>query len=132
MIIQAHGGVKASTTGNVTGIYDVNGGSWERAAGYVNNGNSSLTSYGQEVLDAPIKHKQIYITTTDSQSENYNNTSTIFGDAIYETSSNASETTAWNADYSVCFYSNGTFSSRGGGYSDGYNAGVFSFSGTLR
>ena len=32
-------GVLASTTGNVTGIYDMSGGSWERVAGYLDNGN---------------------------------------------------------------------------------------------
>ena len=32
-------GVKASTTGNVYGVYDMSGGTWEYVAAYVNNGN---------------------------------------------------------------------------------------------
>lgn len=38
---------KASTTGNVTGIYDMNGGAWEYVAAYYDNGNNYLNTYGQ-------------------------------------------------------------------------------------
>ena len=37
----------ASTTGNVTGIYDMNGGSWELIAGYLDNENQALNDYGK-------------------------------------------------------------------------------------
>ena len=124
-------GVKASTTGNTTGIYDMSGGAWERVAGYVNNGNSSLTSNGQALLDAPDKHKQIYTITTDSQNENYNNMATLFGDAVYETSSTASGSTSWFGDYSYCPSTSYPFFLRGGYCHDGSNAGVFYF-GTTR
>ena len=40
-------GVLASTTGNVYGIYDMAGGSWERVAAYLDNGNEYLTTYGK-------------------------------------------------------------------------------------
>ena len=39
-------GVKASTTGNITGVYDLNGGLWERASGYILNGNERLIRSG--------------------------------------------------------------------------------------
>jgi hypothetical protein len=39
-------GPQASTTGNVYGIYDMVGGSWEYVAGYINNGNIELGTYG--------------------------------------------------------------------------------------
>ena len=35
-----------STTGNVTGVYDMNGGAWEYVAAYWDNGNNSLKTYG--------------------------------------------------------------------------------------
>ena len=38
-------GVLASTTGNVTGVYDMNGGACERVAGYLDNGDSYLSTY---------------------------------------------------------------------------------------
>ena len=40
--------VSQSTTGNVTGIYDLNGGAWEYVAAYYDNGNSNLSSQGLE------------------------------------------------------------------------------------
>ena len=40
--------VSQSTTGNVTGIYDLNGGAWEYVAAYYDNGNSILSSQGRE------------------------------------------------------------------------------------
>ena len=48
-------GVLASTTGNVTGIYDMNGGAWERVAGYLDNGNKSLDNYGKSA-DGSVKY----------------------------------------------------------------------------
>ena len=40
--------VSQSTTGNVTGIYDLNGGAWEYVAAYYDNGNGILSSQGLE------------------------------------------------------------------------------------
>ena len=48
-------GILASTTGNITGIYDMNGGSWERVAGYLDNGNGNLNNYGKSA-DGSIKY----------------------------------------------------------------------------
>ena len=48
-------GMLASTTGNVTGIYDMSGGNWERVAAYIDNGNWSLNNYGKSE-DGNIKY----------------------------------------------------------------------------
>ena len=48
-------GMLASSTGNATGIYDMNGGNWERVAGYLDNGNWSLDNYGKSA-DGSIKY----------------------------------------------------------------------------
>ena len=40
-------GQMASTTGNTTGVYDMNGGAWERVAGYLDNGNNNLNYFGK-------------------------------------------------------------------------------------
>ena len=137
MIIQVHGGVKASTTGNITGIYDMSGGSWERIAGYINNGHSYLKTYGQALLDAPDKHKQVYeaitssgtVATTgnDNQQKNYENVATIFGDAVYEISSSYSNSNSWYRDNAVYPYSNLLFFERSGGCEDNYVTGIFCF-----
>ena len=39
-------GVLSSTTRNVTGVYDMAGGALERVAGYLDNSNSNLNTYG--------------------------------------------------------------------------------------
>ena len=49
-------GMLASTTGNITGIYDMSGGAWERVAGYLDNGNTSLNVYGFSKTDNSIKY----------------------------------------------------------------------------
>ncbi|HHT38169.1 MAG TPA: hypothetical protein GXZ95_01990, partial [Mollicutes bacterium] len=38
-------GVKASTTGNIYGIYDMSGGAFEYVSVYVDNSHSNLTTY---------------------------------------------------------------------------------------
>ena len=97
-------GMKASTTGNVTGVYDMSGGASEYVAAYVNNGNSNLNIYGENLVNADEKYKEIYsVASSDSNTNNYalstpNNGK--YGDAVYETSKSASNTTSWYLDTS--------------------------------
>ena len=49
-------GKLASTTGNVYGIYDMAGGAWDRVAGYLENGNSNLNTYGKSTSNGEIKY----------------------------------------------------------------------------
>lgn len=60
-------GVKASTTGNIYGIYDFSGGGWEYTAAVINNGNSYISSYGKaehvlsnKIRDEYAKYYDIY------------------------------------------------------------------------
>ncbi|MEI3435454.1 MAG: type II secretion system protein [Clostridia bacterium] len=48
------GGTAASCTGTIYGIYDMSGGTWERSAAIVNNGNDSgnLNTYGKAIMNA--------------------------------------------------------------------------------
>ena len=131
-------GVLASTTANETGIYDLSGGSWEHIATYVNNGNENLKIHGQALLDAPEKHKDVYegitqggnVATTgnDSLEKNYENMSTIYGVAIWETSNNYEEGNSWNGDTSEFIWRTIPFLGRGGSHIAYSKAGKFSFS----
>ena len=49
-------GVLASTTGNIYGIYDMSGGSWERVAAYLDNGNRYLNSFGVSTSNSSVKY----------------------------------------------------------------------------
>jgi len=121
-------GVKASTTHNVYGIYDMSGGAYEYVAAYVDNGNSSLTTYGSNLVNGASKYKDVYpMGTTDTQANNYATWSSIKGDAVYETSSSASGATNWDGDYSNATYSNRPFFDRGGYCNDTSITGVFRF-----
>ena len=123
-------GQQSSTTGNVTGVYDMSGCRTEYVASYVNNGNSSLTSYGYSLIQASDRYKDVYRVTTDTKTNNYNNTqpseglgqptSTTghYGDAIWETSSGTSDSSnvsnGWYGDHSNMPYTGTPFLLRGG------------------
>ena len=121
-------GVKASTTGTVYGVYDMSGGAWEYVAGYVNNGNGNLTSYGSSLVNGDAKTKNVYSkASSDSYENNYNANSSKYGDAVYETSTNGSGSTSWYGDYSYFPNTSNPFFKRGGDYNNGTGAGVFYF-----
>ena len=141
-------GQEASTTGNVTGVYDMSGGAWEYVAAYINNsyvqsGQNPYT-YGQSLIDSVnagnTKYADVYKVTSDSQSNNYNNAQPTqrqgtptkdtghYGDAVWETSSSASSSSgSWYSDYSNFPYTNFPFFIRGGTYGNVASAGVFCF-----
>lgn len=109
-------GMKASTTSNISGIYDMSGGSWEFVMGNLNNttGSSGITS----------------VSAIESQYINRYTGYTVekIGDAIAETSSTSSGSNSWFGDYSLMISSSDPWFTRGGYYSSGANAGTFSFS----
>ena len=117
-------GKKASSTGNVYGIYDLSGGTYEYVAGYYNGSdvNSTYIGYGDPFTSkggSSTKYATAYTGTSVSTAYKY-------GDATYETKS-------WHSDRAYFVYSNGPFFSRGGGFSNSSaDAGVFYFSDSSR
>ena len=129
----------ASTTGNIYGIYDMSGGTWERVAAYVNNGSGK--TYGASVIAGgatSTKYATAYVsgetsstTTDDAKCEaNYNpeKNKKIYGDAVHETSTKGIENSSWYSDYSYFPGGGGPFFYRGGSLWDGPGAGLFFFS----
>ena len=47
-------GMLASTTGNTTGVYDMNGGAWEYVAAYIDNENSNLNAGGKYFINRQL------------------------------------------------------------------------------
>ena len=121
-------GVKASTTGNIYGIYDISGGAYEYTAAYVNNGNANLATYGNSIITANAKYKDVYPITTDSGTDNYNNAINVKGDSVYETSSSYIGATSWYTDYSYMPATNAPWFVRVGYYNNTTSAGAFVFS----
>lgn len=92
-------GILASTTGNIYGVYDMSGGSYELMAAYVDNGESSTST--EALYNSPInQHKDVYESVNNgNQSQSYDRAKEKYGDAVYETSSIYTSTTAaWFTD----------------------------------
>ena len=134
-------GMKASTTRNITGVYDLSGGLYEKSAGYILNGSdylykdgtsgsgyssgnlmgatSKANPNGYQTLSTRYYTVYPYDSSSDSSLNNYNTykgllTSTYgYGDAILETSSSGSDSNSWNNDYSYFMTSSDPFFNRG-------------------
>ena len=135
-------GVNASTTNNISGIFDIRGCVWERTIGYITNGNGSL-KYGSSFVATTIanadgyktlstEYATVYPYDSEKLGTTYNDKKTQifgFGDAILETSGRNTNTDGWNTDFSSFPCSAGTFFVRGGYYGDNTsNTGNFAFS----
>jgi hypothetical protein len=127
--------VKQSTTNNQYGIYDLSGGAWEDVSVVLANGNSSISTYGEN-LNVTTSSKYITVYTkgssdtrsTNYSANNYASTNKKFGDAVYETSSSyESSSGAWNTDYSYFSVTSTPFFRRGGYFNNGSNGGIFAF-----
>ncbi len=116
-------GTKASSTGNVYGIYDLKGGEWEVVSSYIANENPILQKYAEaqtygngKLKKISTKYTTVYphntsvdnntITSLDdtkrdyASNENWKVNSYIFGDSIRETSSKGTADGSWYNGYS--------------------------------
>ena len=102
----------ASTTGNITGVYDMSGGAWEYVMGNYNNMVGS-SGFGT------LPDSKYYDDYTSDNSLTACNGGICYGHAL-------SETASWYSDYDTYFvYSNYPWFKRGGYHSDGAKAGAF-------
>ena len=118
------GGVLASSTGNESGVYDLNGGAFEYISAYILNteGQAYRNEYGSSFATATKSTEYVTIyphnSTSDTGDNNwneYNNyRTTRFGDAILETSTSGTGSNAWNSDDCVYPYLGLSFFVRGG------------------
>ena len=83
-------GVQSSSTGNIYGIYDLSGCSYERVASYVQSSGENFLKHSQTLVDSStLRNKQIYPASFSSS---------VYGDAVYETSKGTSSWETWNED----------------------------------
>ena len=99
-----------STSGNITGVYDMSGGADEYVMG---NYNKQAGSSGLTVSGIPAEHIDIYSGTSVAASH--------LGDAL-------GETAGWYSDIDNFVSSSYPWFNRGGSYVDGNGTGVFFFS----
>ena len=126
-------GYKASTTGNITGIYDMSGGAFDYVAGYMPSSNDQ-SGFNASELATYSKYFDVY--PIDSTITSYNNR--ILGDATGEMGPFYYYTDKdnvkpyhdnWYTDYSVFAFSALPWFVRGGIYSHGFLTGQFNFDG---
>ena len=132
-------GQTASCTGTIYGIYDMSGGTWERSAAIVNNGNGNLNTYGKAIMNALNNGKSSeYVTVypkgetsgqslDDASNSNYAANTKIYGDAIRETSTAGLGQTSWYSDYSYFVGAYRPFFAHGGSCWSTSAAGLFFF-----
>ena len=122
-------GQLGSSTGNITGVYDLNGCVWEFVASYVNSKEVEENDYipAMSLVGAEDKYKMVYNSATEDSSENNYLENNFKGDAIRETSSKGSGINSWNesrADFPYDDNNTGFFLRSCGVNS---NSGIFAF-----
>ena len=120
-------GVIASTTGNITGIYDMSGGLWEFTASYdACDTSTKLTDngLGYFVKDADSTPYIMAYKNNDSNREATNIVGKI-GDGIKELRNKTSSKLSWFDDSIYVPYTKNPFSVRGGYKGSATEAGIF-------
>ena len=103
-------GMLASTSGNITGVYDMSGGALEYVMG---NFNKQSGSSGLTVSGVPVEHIDIYLGTSVAASH--------LGDAT-------GETAGWYGDYTFFVDASNTWFTRGGySFMNLAQTGIFNF-----
>ena len=130
-------GVLASTTGNITGVYDMSGGTREFVMGNMSRTSESYTissSHSGFASDWYTTSTAKYVTTyAYDRGNSYNQAAynrSRLGDATGEVVLSTGGYGGWNSDSAYFPTYNGDYSSwfdRGGDYSSSTHAGVFSF-----
>ena len=126
-------GYRASTTGNITGVYDMSGGAWEYVAAY-RSGTYGDSNFNNTTLENTYNSK--YYDSYNAVSAVTTNQYMILGDATgemgpfkyFKDSDNAEQYhNSWYGDDSYFVESSGPWFPRGGGSTEGVLAGQFAF-----
>ena len=126
-------GKLASTTGNLYGIYDMNGGASEYVAGYLYDTSEQLSgAYANDLLQNKSSNKYYTVyqskdSEKNSGTKNYLANEDKYGDAIAETSKKGTGYTSWFGETSTYIQAEGGFFLRSGAYNRFIYSGIFDF-----
>ena len=115
--------INASSTHNMSGVFDLSGCVWERTAGFCKGGNASTPEWHSAMATSGTTASTKYVTIYENSYDANNK----IGDAVKETSTSGKGTTSWNGDYSYFVTTSGSVFLRGGHFNVGSGAGVFAF-----
>lgn len=125
-------GYKASTTGNISGLYDMAGGSIEYVAGYI-NGDYSSSGFNNESISLYNK-KYFDIYKSGGNDESFYNR--ILGDATGEigpyykytdANNQVRKVDTWYGEIAIFPFKDNSWIYRGGSNNDGIYAGMFMY-----
>ena len=126
-------GKLASTTGNITGVYDMSGGSWEYVMGNISKVTTGYTFYPSSssfasswYTTSTAKYLTTYAYDTEYINKKAYNRGRL-GDATAEVVFSINGSGGWYSDYAIFPYSDTAWFSRGGYCSGGSSVGVFGF-----
>ena len=126
-------GKLASTTGNITGVYDMSGGAWEYVMGSMSKVTTGYTFSPSNTgfasnwfTNDTSKYLTTYAKDTVSSGQQSYNRSRL-GDATAEALLSATSDGGWYSNYASFPYSSTTWFFRGGSYNNSSNAGLFYF-----
>ena len=122
-------GMLASTTGNIYGVYDMSGGTWEIVMGNMKNSDNAFYSRKSGFTTVPdAKYYDSYKYDGNGTSSTSHERGKI-GDATKEILTNLKVTNGgWYSDFSYFLSFIYPWFTRGGIYDAGINAGIFYFS----
>ncbi|MDE6142131.1 MAG: hypothetical protein K2G03_05965, partial [Bacilli bacterium] len=130
-------GYLASTTGNITGVYDMSGGAHEYMASHISGklGKSGFTE--ETIASYSIKYFDVYNNVDDKTNDRTTYNYRILGDATGEIGpfsfyADADGTKRWHSmwygDFSTFLHVSEPWFDRGGDYNNGVTSGQFYFS----
>ncbi len=117
---KGNGTYNQSTTGNITGIFDMSGGAWEYVMANSKKQDGSFNTASSGFTSAPDSK---YYDQYDYNTSNSNHSISKLGDAMKEVYVSSYE--HWYDDYGYMPYSSYPWVYRGGYYGGNANAGVF-------
>jgi len=120
--ISEQNGVGASTTGNITGIYDMNGGTYEYVMGYLTSASSTFgsTSGYNAAGFTSAPDSKYYDSYTSTNTSTACNGSYCYGHGF--------DTSGWNNDDTTFVTTDSPWLMRGGVLDSGASGGIFAYS----
>lgn len=127
-------GIQASNTGNITGIYDLVGGSWEYVTAYLPDiqGNEYVNFFNETI---PDKQKTKYVGIENSSKLTFQRNKEKFGDSLWEVTKIDKTTgnqNTWNKGFADFIYQTWPVLRRGGYFYFGATSSEFAFIGFSR
>jgi len=115
--------INASSTHNMSGVFDLSGCVFERTAGFCKGGNANALAWYSAMATSATSASTKYVTIYESSYEANNK----IGDAVKETSTSGSGSNSWNGDYSNFVDTSAPVFERGGYCRHGSSAGIFAY-----